>query len=104
MQIIQLQNVPNQIFNTVLNGIDYRIQLRTIQDLTFLSVFRNGEPLFYNQLCTPNEFVDPYDYISQNGRLYFACSDNEYPNYRLFNNTQRLYCLTPEEVKEYEAS
>ena len=104
MQLVNISNIPNQIFNTVLNGIDYRIQLRTIQDLTFLSVWVNGEVLFYNQICTPNAFVNPYNYVSQNGKFFFACTDGEYPTYKLFNNTQRLYFLTPEEVKEYEAS
>lgn len=104
MQLVEISNVPNQIFNTVLNGVDYRIQLRTIQDLTFLSVWSNGEVLFYNQLCVPNGFVNPYNYVSDNGKLFFECLDNEYPNYKQFNNTQRLYFLTPEEVTEYAAS
>lgn len=98
MRLIELQNIPNQIFNVVLNGIDYRIQLRTIQDLTFLSVWKNGEVLFLNQICMPNAFVDPYNYVSDNGKLYFVCTDEEYPNYRKFGDTQRLFYLTKEEV------
>ena len=102
MQLIQLNNVPNQVFSIVLNDVDYRIAVRTIQGFTLISVWRSGEILFYNQLCAPNGFVDPYDYVSQNGKLYFKCLDDEYPNYNKFGNTQNLYYLTPEEVKEYE--
>lgn len=99
MQLIELQNTPNQVFNVVLNGVDYRIQVRTIQDLTFISVWKNGSPLFYNQICVPNGFIDPYTYVSDNGKIFFACTDNEYPNYKKFGITQRLYYLTKEEVE-----
>lgn len=98
MRLIELQKIPNQVFNVVLNGIDYRVQLRTIQDLTFLSVWKSGEALFLNQICMPNAFIDPYKYVSDNGNLYFACADNEYPNYRKFGDTQRLFYLTKKEV------
>ena len=98
MQVINLQNIPNQAFSIALNGEDYRIAVRTIQGLTFLSVWRNDEPLFYNQICVPNGFVDPYKYVSNNGKVYFRCLDNEYPNYKNFGITQWLYYLTPEEV------
>lgn len=102
MQIIPLQNIPNQVFSITLNEVDYRIALRTIQGFTLISVWQNGDILFYNQLCVPNSFVNPYDYVSQNGKLYFRCLDDEYPNYNLFGNTQQLYFLTPDEVKAYE--
>lgn len=102
MQLIELQNIPNQIFNIVLNGVDYRIQVKTIQDLTFISVWRNGDVLFYNQICVPNGYVDPYNYVSENGKIFFRCLDSEYPNYRKFGITQWLYYLTAEEVKANE--
>ena len=102
MQLIELQNIPNQIFNIVLNGVDYRIQVKTIQDLTFISVWRNGAVLFYNQICVPNGYVDPYNYVSENGKIFFRGLDSEYPNYRKFGITQWLYYLTAEEVKANE--
>ena len=102
MQLIELQNIPNQIFNIVLNGVDYRIQVKTIQDLTFISIWRNGDVLFYNQICVPNGYVDPYNYVSENGKIIFRCLDSEYPNYRKFGITQWLYYLTAEEVKANE--
>lgn len=104
MQLIELQNIPNQIFNIILNNVDYRIQLKTVQGLTLLSAWRNDEVIFYNQICTPNEYVNPYDYVSLNGKLFFESLDDEYPNYKNFGNTQRLYFFTPEEVKANEAS
>lgn len=99
MRIIPLDNVPNQVFTVNIEGNVYRIQARTIQDFTLLSVWQNDDLLFYNQVCVPNSFVNPYKYVSEDGRLFFRCLDNEYPNYRQFGNTQTLYFLTPEEAE-----
>ena len=98
MQVVPLKNIPNQSFYITLNDVDYRIVVRTMQGLTFLSVFVNGVPLFYNQLCTPNAFINPYSYVSINGKFYFGCLDEEYPNYKQFGITQNLYFLTNSEV------
>ena len=100
MLLVPIKNVPNQVFSITLNGVGYRIILRTIQGLTFMSVWVNNEALFYNQICTPNNWVNQYNYISVNGKFYFYCLDEEYPNYEKFGITQALYFLTPEEVNE----
>ena len=100
MLLVPIKNIPNQVFSITLNGVGYRIMLRTIQGLTFMSVWVNNEALFYNQICTPNNWVNQYNYISVNGKFYFYCLDEEYPNYEKFGITQALYFLTPEEVNE----
>ena len=98
MTIVSIKNIPNQIFSTVLNGDVYRVLLRTIQGMTYMSVWLNDDVIFYNQLCTPNSFVNPYNYVSTGGKFYFKCDDEEYPKYTLFNKTQNLLFLTEEEV------
>lgn len=98
MQIIPLSNIPNQTFTVILNDKLYRLALRTIQDLTFASVWINDQVIFYNQLCTPNNYINPYNYLSDGGKFYFRCIDNNYPNYLNFNGSQQLLFLTPAEV------
>lgn len=100
MYIVPLKQVPNQVFAISLNDADYRIALRTIQGLLYMSCWIDGTPLFYNQLCTPNNWVNVYDYISVNGKFYFECLDNEYPTYTSLGVNQRLLFLTPDEVQE----
>lgn len=99
MFIVPLDTVPNQEFSIVLNGLDYHIALRTIQGLTYMSCWVGQKPLFYNQLCTPNNWVNVYDYISINGKFYFKCLENNYPTYPQFGVTQTLIFYTPEEVE-----
>ncbi len=102
MTIVSIQNIPNQMFSTVLNGRVYRIALRTIQGMTYMSVWLDNEIVFYNQLCVPNSFVNPYNYVSSGGKFYFECDNEEYPNYTQFGNTQKLLFLTEDEVGQIQ--
>lgn len=98
MYLIELDKIPNQTFTIMLDNINYRVALRTIQNLTYISVWANGDILFYNQLCTPNAFVNPFNYVSKNGKFYFKSSTGDYPYYKDFGVTANLYFLTKEEV------
>lgn len=98
MYLIELDQIPNQTFNVMFDNISYRVALRTIKELTYISVWANGEILFYNQLCTPNAFVNPFNYVSKNGKFYFKCTTGDYPYYKNFGVTQNLYFLTKDEV------
>lgn len=99
MFLINLKNIPNQSFNVSINDNDYHIAVKTIGGLSYMSVWVDNEILFYNQICTPNNWVNPYNYVSTKGKLYFKCLDNEYPIYSNFGNTQKLLFLTPQEVE-----
>lgn len=100
MQIIEISPIPNQRFEVILNGLLYQVELRTIQDLTYMSVWVNDDILFYNQLCTPNNYVNPYNYLSVNGKFYFKAVNGEYPNYKNFGTTSFIYFLTPQEIAQ----
>lgn len=103
MFLIPLQPVPNQEFNIVLNGKDYHIALHTIQDLTYMSCWVDGKILFHSQLCTPNNWVNPYNYVSVNGKFYFRCLEEQYPIFTQFGITQSLVFYTAEEVEALNA-
>lgn len=98
MYLIDLSVIPNQIFTIMLDNVNYRVQLRTIQGLTYMSVWANGDILFHNQLCMPNAFVNPYNYVGMGGKFYFKCLDDNYPYYKNFGNTVELRFYTAEEV------
>ena len=97
MYLIELSQIPNQTFTIMLDNVNYKIALRTIQDMTYMSVWANGEILFYNQLCVPNAFVNPYNYVSQGGKFYFRCLDSEYTPLFLYTpvNQRMATFITP---------
>lgn len=98
MYKIELQNIPNQEFNYVVEDKSFNIQLRTIQGLTFASIFLDGQPLLYSQLCIPNSFINLYRYISVGGKFFFKCVDNEYPNFQKFGGSHQLFFYTEDEL------
>lgn len=98
MYRLPIESIPNQVFTVVIDNITYRCALRNIQNLTFMSVWADGDLLFYNQLCVPNSFVNPYNYLSINGKFYFRCINNDYPFFKNFGVTQELLFYTAEEV------
>ena len=98
MYIVELEKVPNQELTFIVGESALRVQLRTIQNLTFMTVFLNEQPLIYSQLCTPNNFVNLYKYISAGGKFYFRCVDDEYPYYTKFGETQNLIFYTEDEL------
>lgn len=98
MHNITLSQIPNQEIVFVVENKAFTIQLRTIQELTFATIFLDGEPLLYSQLCIPNSFINLYRYISAGGKFYFRCTDNEYPNYTKFGDTQQLLFYTEDEL------
>lgn len=98
MYRIPIEAIPNQIFTIMIDNVNYRVALRTIQNLTYMSVWADGEPLFYNQVCVPNGYVNPYNYVGVNGKFYFQCLDDVYPFFKNFGTTQELLFHTPEEV------
>lgn len=98
MYIVELEKVPNQELTFIVGDSAFRVQLRTIQKMTFMTVFLNEQPLIYSQLCTPNNFVNLYNYISAGGKFYFRCVDDEYPYYTKFGETQNLIFYTEDEL------
>lgn len=102
MIVVPIETKPQQSFSIILNDLLYRVELRTIQDFTYMSAWIDDELLFYNQLCTPNNWVNPYNYVSQNGKFWFRSLDGNYPYYKNFNNTQELLFLLPGEVEQIQ--
>jgi hypothetical protein len=98
MYNVELSQIPNQEFTYTVGNDTFRIKLRTIQDLTFADIFLGDKPLLYSQLCTPNNFINLYRYISAGGKFYFKCVDNEYPNYKKFGGAHQLLFYTEDEL------
>ena len=98
MYKIKLSNIPNQELEFLYDSKNFTVKLRTIQDLTFASIFLDGEPLLYSQICSPNNFINLHKYISVGGKFYFKCVDNEYPHFEKFGNSQELLFYTEDEL------
>lgn len=106
MRYIELDNtLPNQKFNiTIENGI-LEVELRTVDNITLMSVSVNGNNIVSSIKVAPNVLLIGYKYLQeQYGDFIFTTTDNEYPYYKNFNNANKLYLLSYDEVKEFNGT
>ena len=85
---LDLLAVPNQSFNTTLNGQNVMIEIRTFRELSYISISTEGKYIARGVKCIPNEglMTAPVRRLI-NGNLKFRCRTDNYPNYRDFDST-----------------
>ena len=105
MRYIELNNnLPNQKFNMPIKNGTLEIELRTVDNITLMSMNYNGNNIVSSIKVAPNVLLLGYKYLQeQYGDFLFTTTDNKYPHYKNFNNANKLYYLNYEEVKEYNA-
>lgn len=106
MKYIELDNtLPNQKFNFKTDTATVEITLKTVDGIILMSVLSNGNNVISNIKVAPNVLILCYDYLQQQyGDFIFTTTNNEYPNYQNFNNSNKFYWLNYEEIKKYKAS
>lgn len=104
MTQVPLDNTqPNQSFGISLNGTEYRISLRALDEIMLISIMANGETLITNTKCYANQPVILYPHLSRAGNFIFSTENNNYPYYTDFEKTAFLYYLTPQETEGSDA-
>lgn len=106
MKYIELNNnLPNQKFNIAIENGTLEIELRTVDNITLMSISANGNNIVNSIKVAPNVLLIGYKHLQeQYGDLIFTTVDNEYPYYKNFNNANKLYLLSYNEVKEFNES
>lgn len=106
MRYIELDNtIPNQAFNiTTDNGL-LEVELRTVDKITLMSVKASGNNIVNSIKVAPNVPIMCYRHLQEQfGDFIFTTVDEEYPYYINFNNANKLYLLSYDEVKEFNAT
>jgi len=95
---INLEQVPNQNFQLVVEQDSYDITLLTITDLTYVSITRNNEVIISNTKAVPNKNIleNLYQY-NEHGNFLFTGED-DYPFYENFGVSNTFQYVTKAEV------
>lgn len=103
MRYIEISNeLPNQKFSFKTESETVEIELRTVDNITLMSMKANGNNIVNSIKVAPNVLLLGYKYLQeQYGDFIFTTTDNQYPYYKNFNNANKLYWLNYEEVKKY---
>ena len=103
MKYIELdKTAKNQKFTFSDNGLLLEVTIKTVDNITLMSISANGNNIVNSVKVTGNTPIMKYNYLQQKyGDFVFSTTDNEYPIYSDFNSSNKLYHLSYEEVKEY---
>lgn len=105
MQLIPLQNTPNQSFPITLNNVRYLLTFRTIGMLTYVDIDINNVRTVSGVRCPPGEPLLPYEYLEgAGGNFAFLTQNGAYPNYTEFGITQTLIYASPAELAALRAA
>ena len=82
---LDLRAVPNQSFNTTLNGQNIAVELRTARGICYMSISQDGIYLAAGIKCLPNIglLAAPMKNLI-NGDFKFYCRTDDYPFYTNF--------------------
>lgn len=102
---LELNNsLPNQTFTTTINKVDMEIVIRTggsnDNQITFFALIIGNEYLCSYVPVFANQGVLPYKYMTAEagGQFFFETENGEYPNYKNFGTTCKLYFVTQDEL------
>lgn len=99
MLTIDLQPIPNQRIQFAGDGQQYDIDLRTIDDVTYMDVSMNGTVLISSAPCIPQQLIVPYAYLEgAGGNFVFETMNDNYPNYKNFGAGDVLLYATNAEL------
>lgn len=104
MKYIELDStLPNQNFTFSTENGTVEITLSTIDDITLFSMSAGGNNVISSVRVPANDLIIGYKYIQeQYGDFFFTADNDNYPSYKGFNQSNKLYWLTYDEVKEYK--
>ena len=104
MKYIEIDNtLPNQKFTFNTDNQTVEITLNTVDNITLFSMAANGNKVISSIRVGANSLILGYQYLQEQfGDFIFATTDNEYPCYKNFNQSNKLYWLNYDEVKQYK--
>lgn len=97
MQQIPLQQIPNQSFSILLDGNQWNILLKTVEDITVVSMTLNGADILDSAHAVAGSFIIPSIY-QESGNFFFTTLNQDLPYYTDFNVSQQLIYISATEL------
>lgn len=95
MARLPIKQIPNQSISTIIEEINYDLVIRTIGDITYVTISIDGDVKAENVKACINQPILGYDYQHQDaGNFIFTSNDDAYPSYQNFNVSTELQYIT----------
>lgn len=97
---LDLLDVPNQRFNTVLNDVNIVIELRQFRKVQYLSLYIDDVLQIGGVKCIPDVLLLPSALArTLGGNLFFTTENEEYPSVGNLGKSCKLLYATMDELK-----
>jgi hypothetical protein len=97
MQQVPLQQLPNQSLSILLDGNQWGILLKTVGDVTVVSLTLNGSDILDSAHAAAGAFLVQSEY-EEAGNFFFVTQNFQLPLYTQFNVTQSLIYISATEL------
>jgi len=92
----KLSSVPNQMFNTNINGSNFEFTFRSFRGIVYINVSVDGNLVCSGVRAVPNTNLFPNKVNSAAGGTFqFQCLDDSYPQYDKFDGITCRFIFTP---------
>lgn len=99
MRLLPLSlDTANQSMSFVEDGSFYTVAIRTVFNVSLITITRNGEVVVSSKRCVPSQFLLMKYQMAEFGNFAFINASNEYPNYVDFGVTTFLAYYSPSEM------
>ncbi len=99
---VPLEQIPNQIFEIILNNQDCTIHMFLRGDYLYLDLMLDNEPVFYGAICYDRTKILPVNSIFKGNFIFIDNLGRHKPEYEKLNDRYKLYYLTSDEVIEFD--
>jgi hypothetical protein len=103
MMQLPLQQLPNQSFSILLDGNQWDFLLKTVEDMTAVSLMLNGTDILDSARAAAGTFIIPSIY-EESGNFFFVTQSFQLPYYTQFNVTQALIYISATELAALRVS
>lgn len=92
----KLSQVPNQVFNTNINGNNFEFTLRSFRGIVYINVSIGGQLVCSGVRATPNMSLFPNRVNNAAGGVFkFICVDDSYPQHEDFDGITCRFVFVP---------
>lgn len=91
-----MSKVPNQTFNTNINGRSFSFRFRTFRGIMYASVSIDNSIVESGVVCVSNQGLFSSDIDrAAGGKFMFMCMEDLYPSYELLDGTTCKFVYVP---------
>lgn len=103
MQVIGIDQTPNQSFSVTIDGNRWDVVIKQAVSSMFADITLNDTRILSGQIIVAGTPIIPYKFLQGSGNFVLLTADEELPNWERFGVDQTLVYASVSEINEARA-